>query len=317
MTRFVLRRLLSSVLLLIVVSFIIFSFIYIAPGDPVTVLLGGHDVTPQQVQAVRDQYHLDDPFVTQYVTWMSDVLHGDFGESIGAQAPVSEIVGPRILPTLQLAAYAWVLVVVLGVGGGILAAVNQGTGVDRFVTGSTLVASSIAPYVSGIALIVIFAASLQWFPVFGLGAGFASRLYHLTLPAIALAISLSAFVGRITRAGMIDSLRSEYVDTARSRGMDSRTIVMKHALRSALVPIVTVVGLATGYLITGTVVVEYTFGIPGLGSELLSAIEEKDFAVVQAIALLFTFAFIVVNFIADILYVIIDPRVRLSKATQQ
>ena len=314
MTRYVVKRALSSVLLLLIVSFVIFSFIHIAPGDPVTVLLGGHDVTPEQIRAVREHYHLNDPFILQYTAWLADVAQGDFGESISSQARVSQVVGPRVLPTFELAAYAWLLVVLVGCGGGIAAAVKRGKGLDVIVSGSTLVASSIAPYVSGIVLIVVFASSLQWFPVFGLGSGPADRLYHLTLPAAALAISLAAFVGRMTRVAMIESLQLEYVDTARSRGASNRTIVMKHALRAALVPIVTVVGLSTGYLLTGTVVVEYTFGLSGLGSELVDAIQANDFAVVQAIALLFTFAFIVVNLCADLLYAVVDPRVRLSKA---
>jgi peptide/nickel transport system permease protein len=313
MTRVVARRALSSVALLLIVSFILFSFIHIAPGDPVTVLLGGHDVTPTQIAAVRAHYHLNDPFFVQYADWLRNVFHGDFGQSISSQAPVSAVVKPRILPTFELAAYAWLLMIVAGCGGGIIAAVKQGKLIDVVVSTSTLVASSIAPYVSGILLIVLFAATLQWFPVFGVGSGFADRLYHLTLPAIALAISLSAFVGRITRSAMVDALQLEYVDTARSRGLSAWNVVLKHALRSALVPIVTVVGLGTGYLLTGTVVVEYTFGINGLGSELIDAIQGNDFAVVQAIALLFTFTFIIVNLVADVLYVVVDPRVRLGR----
>ena len=312
MTRAIARRALSSALLLLIISFVLFSFIHIAPGDPVTVLLGGHNVTAAQIATVRQHYHLNDPFLVQYMDWLRNVLHGDLGQSISSQAPVSAVVTPRILPTLELAGYAWLLVILAGVGGGIIAAVKQGKLVDSIVSTSTLIGSSIAPYVSGILLIVVFAATLQWFPVFGAGSGFGDRLYHLTLPAIGLAISLAAFVGRVTRSAMIEALRLEYVDTARSRGLGSRSVVLKHALRSALVPIVTVVGLATGYLLTGTVVVEYTFGLNGLGGELIDAIQANDFAVVQAIALLFTLAFIVVNLLADILYVVVDPRIRLG-----
>jgi peptide/nickel transport system permease protein len=313
MTGFIARRAVSGLLLLLAVSFIIFSFIHIAPGDPVTVLLGGHDVTPEQIHAVREHYRLNDPLLVQYTAWLENVAHGDFGESISGQAPVSQVVEPRIVPTLELAAYAWLLVVIIGCGGGIAAAVKRGKAVDVAISATTLVGSSLAPYVSGIVLIVVFSATLQWFPVFGSGSGFSDRLYHLTLPAIALAVSLSAFVGRITRSAMIEALQLEYVDTARSRGAQGRRVVLKHALRAALVPIVTVVGLSTGYLLTGTVVVEYTFGLNGLGSELVDAIQANDFAVVQAIALLFTLAFTAVNLCADVLYLVIDPRVRAHR----
>jgi peptide/nickel transport system permease protein len=176
-----------------------------------------------------------------------------------------------------------------------------------------LVGASIAQYVSAIFLIVVFASHLGWFPVFGLGSGFAGRLDHLTLPAVALALSLCAFVGRITRAGMVDALTLDYVDTARSRGLGRVSVILRHALRSALVPITTVSGLAVGYLITGAVIVEFTFGLNGLGYALISAIQDKDFAVVQAIALIFTSVFVAANLIADVLYAVIDPRVRLGQ----
>jgi peptide/nickel transport system permease protein len=311
--RFLLGRLVGSAALLVVVSFVLYSFLYLAPGNPVAVLTGGHPVLPAQVAELRAHYHLDRPFLVQFAYWFRDVLHGDFGPSIASQAPVSDVIRPKILPTFELAAYAWILVLLFGVGGGIVAAVRRGKPSDIVISGIMLVGSSLAQYVSAIVLIVVFASHLHWFPVFGLGSGFAGRIDHLTLPAIALALSLCAFVGRITRAGMVDALELEYVETARSRGFGRVSVVIRHALRSALVPIVTVSGLAVGYLITGAVIVEFTFGLNGLGSELISAIQDKDYAVVQAIALIFTAVFVVANLIADVLYVVIDPRVRVGK----
>jgi peptide/nickel transport system permease protein len=311
--RFLLGRLLGSAALLVVVSFVLFSFLYIAPGNPLAVLVGGHPVQPAQVAALRAHYHLDRPFIVQFGYWFGNVLHGDFGPSIASQAPVSQVIRPKILPTFELAAYAWVLVLLFGVGGGIVAAVRRGKVADVLISGTMLVGASIAQYVSAIVLIVVFASHLGWFPVFGLGSGFVGRIDHLTLPAVALALSLCAFVGRITRAGMMDALELEYVETARSRGLGRASVVLRHALRSALVPIVTVSGLAVGYLITGAVIVEFTFGLNGLGYGLITAIQDKDFAVVQAIALIFTGVFVVANLIADVLYVVIDPRVRLGR----
>ena len=313
MARFLLTRTLSSLALLLVVSFVIFSFVYIAPGNPLAVLLGGHPVAQSVITAIRAHNHLNDPFFVQFGIWLGDVLHGDFGESVASQAPVAQVVGPRIVPTLELAAYAWVLVVLFGAGSGIVAAVRRGKATDAVISGVMLVAASLAQYVSAIVLIVVFAVKLAWFPVFGLGGGFGDRLYHLTLPAIAMALSLSAFLGRITRTAMIDALQLDYVDTARSRGFGSRSVIFRHALRSALVPIVTVGGLTIGYLITGAVLIEYTFGLNGLGYELVAAIQNKDFAVVQAIALLFTATFVIANLASDLLYMLIDPSVRLGR----
>jgi peptide/nickel transport system permease protein len=311
--RFLLGRILGSAALLVVVSFVLYSFLYLAPGDPIAVLTGGHPVLPAQIAALRAHYHLDRPFLVQFAYWFEDVLHGDFGPSIASQAPVSDVIRPKILPTFELAAYAWVLVLLFGVGGGIVAAVRRGKPTDVAISGFMLIGSSLAQYVSAIVLIVVFASHLHWFPVFGLGSGFVGRIDHLTLPAIALALSLCAFVGRITRAGMVDALELEYVETARSRGLGRVSIILRHALRSALVPIVTVSGLAIGYLITGAVIIEFTFGLNGLGAELISAIQDKDYAVVQAIALIFTVVFVLANLIADVLYVVIDPRVRIGR----
>ena len=313
MARFLLGRLAGSALLLVVVSFVLFSFIYLAPGNPLAVLLGGHPVPPSQVAALRAHYHLDRPFLTQFGYWFGGILHGDFGPSIASQAPVWDVVRPKILPTVELAAYAWLLVMLFGLAGGIVAAMRRGKLADALISGTMLVGASIAQYVSAIVLIVVFATRLRWFPVFGAGSGFVGRLDHLTLPAFALALSLCAFVGRITRAAMVDALELEYVDTARSRGFGRRSVVVRHALRSALVPVTTVGGLAIGYLITGAVIVEFTFGLNGLGSELISAVEEKDFAVVQAIALLFTLVFVFANLVVDVLYAVIDPRVRVGR----
>jgi peptide/nickel transport system permease protein len=311
--RYLIVRVLSSVALLVAVSFVIFSFLYLAPGNPLAVLLGGHLVPQSVVQQIRAEYHLNDSFLTQFAIWFGNILHGNFGESIASQAPVWQVIRPRILPTLELAAYAFVLVIIFGFGAGMVAAIKQGRAADHVISGGMLVAASLAQYVSAIFLIVIFAVKLRWFPVYGLGGSdVASRLYHLTLPAIALALSLSAFVGRTTRTAMSESLLLDHVDTARSAGLSNRSVIGRHALRSALVPIVTVGGLTVGYLITGAVLVEYTFGLNGLGYTLISAIENKDFAVVQAIALIFTFVFILANLVSDLLYMAIDPRIRLS-----
>jgi peptide/nickel transport system permease protein len=312
LTRLIVRRVLTAIPLLLITSFVIFLFIHITPGSPEQILLGGKNVSQDQLEAIREQYSLDDPFIVQYFTWLGNFLTGDLGDSISSQVPVGELIGPRIVPTLQLAAYAGTIILVFGIGFGILAALRRNQLLDYVISGLAILGSSIAAYVSAMVLIVVFASTLGWFPTFSLGDGGLDRLYHLTLPAIALAIALIALVLRVTRSAMVEALDQEYVETARSRGFTERRVVLRHALRSALIPVLSISGLVAGYLISGAVLVEYTFGLNGLGSLLIQAIESKDFAVVQTVALIFTFAFILINLVVDVLYMIADPRIRLA-----
>jgi peptide/nickel transport system permease protein len=313
---YVLRRLLGAIPLLLITSFIVFSFLHIAPGSPEQVLLAGKNVDQETLQAIRDHYRLDDPFLVQYWTWLKNVLHGDFGESIIFHDDVVDVVAPRILPTVELALYALVLIVLIGLPLGIVAGIKRNSPVDTAVSSVTLVGSAISPYVSGILLIAVFAVALGWFPVFGLGESGLDRVYHLTLPAIALAIALQCLVTRTTRASLGTTLQQEFVETARSRGFSEGRVVGKHALRSALIPVLTITGLVFGFLISGAVLVEYTFGLNGLGALLIQAVRTKDFPVVQAVTLLFTVTFILINLVVDLLYAVADPRVRLQgKAT--
>jgi peptide/nickel transport system permease protein len=313
---YILRRLLGAIPLLLITSFIVFSFTYIAPGSPEQVLLAGRNVDQQTLQAIRDQYRLDDPFLVQYGNWLKNAATGDLGQSIVFSDSVADVVGPRILPTVQLALYALALILLFGFPLGLLTGVKRDSHVDTAVSGLTLVGSSISTYVSGILFIAVFAVALGWFPVFGLGDGGLDRLYHLTLPAVALAIALSALVARVTRASVGTALEQEFVETARCRGFSERRVIGKHALRSALVPVVTITGLVFGFLIAGAVLVEFTFGLNGLGALLIQAVSTRDFPVVQAVTLVFTVAFIVINLLVDLLYAVVDPRVRLQgKAT--
>jgi peptide/nickel transport system permease protein len=309
---YVVRRLLGAIPLLIVTSFIVFSFLHIAPGSPEQILLGGKNVNEETLQAIRDRYRLDDPFLVQYWTWLQNAATGDLGESIVFRDSVANVVGPRIVPTVELALYALVLIVLFGLPLGILTGIKRNTPVDTAVSGVVLVGSAISTYVSGILLIAIFAVALGWFPVFGLGDEGLNRIYHLTLPAIALAIALSCLVTRTTRASLGRTLDQEFVETARSRGFSERRVIGKHALRSALIPVLTITGLVFGFLIAGAVLVEYTFGLNGLGALLIQAVRTKDFPVVQAVTLLFTAAFIFINLAVDLLYAVVDPRVRLQ-----
>lgn len=308
-----LKRLASSVVLLAASTVVVFSLIHLAPGDPVAIILGGRKVDAATVAAIRAHYALDQPVVIQYLHWVWGILHGDLGDSLEYRASVASVLGPRILPTLELAAYASVIVLTVGLLLGVISAVGRGTPVDGVGSLIMLLASSVSPYVSGILLILVFAVGLGWFPVFGLGSGLTDTIVHLTLPAIALAIALIALLGRVTRSALTQALDEEFVETARSRGFSERRVVMKYALRAALIPIVTVGGVIVGYLISGAVLVEYTFGLNGVGALLVDSVLAKDFAVVQAIVLFFTVAFLVVNFLVDVLYLVIDPRTRIAQ----
>lgn len=316
MLRYVVKRAAAALGLLLAASLVLFLLEHLAPGNVESVLLGGRPSTPALLATIREQYHLNSPLYVQYGYWLGGVLHADLGESITYKTSVSSVLGSRITPTLELALYGAVITIVAGVVLGAIAAIRQGHLADSLISGVVLVLASISSYVSGIVLLVVFGVTLGWFPILGTGSGGGDRLYHLTLPALALALSLIALIARTTRASVARVLAMEFVETVRARGFSERRVIIKHVLRSALVPILTVSGLAVGYLISGAVLVEYTFGLNGLGSLLVQAVEAKDYSVVQAVTLLFTAAFIGLNLLVDLLYGVIDPRIRIAGQSQ-
>lgn len=311
MIGYVVRRLAALVIVLLVTSFLVFSGLHIAPGSPETFLLAGKTVSPEARAAIREQYHLDDPFLSQYVQWGGSLLQGDFGRSLVFRQDVGSLVWSRIPTTLSLAAYSAVLILTLGLLLGIAAALRPGA-VDSIVLVGTTVLAGTPSFVAAIVLISVFAVSLGWFPTFGAGEGLAGRLKHLTLPAIALSLSYVALVARVTRSAMLEELRREHVETARVRGVPEASIVRRHVLRNALAPITTISGIVVAGLLTAAVVVESAFGLNGLGSLLVQSVNVKDFPVVQAIALLLVSVFVLVNLLVDLLYGFIDPRVVLG-----
>lgn len=312
MQRYLARRAAAAAGLLLVTSFVLFLLEHLAPGNAESVLLGGRPSTPALIASIRHQYHLDASLPEQYWIWLSGVLQFNLGDSITYKTPVSSVVGSRVMPTLELAVYAATITVVVGVALGAAAALRQGRLADSAISGVVLVLASISSYVSGVVLLVVFGVKLGWFPIIGTGTGGTDRLLHLTLPAFALALSLIALIARTTRASVVRVLAMEFVETVRARGFTDRRVLLKHVLRSALIPILTVAGLAVGYLISGAVLVEYTFGLNGLGSLLVQAVEAKDYSVVQAVTLLFTAVFIGLNLVVDLLYGVVDPRIRVS-----
>lgn len=296
---------------LLVSSFAIFTALSLAPGNPLSTLSGGRTLPPESIAVLERRFHLNDPFLLRYWEWLKGAVHGDLGVSIALRQDVSSLIGSRIGTTAGLVLYAAVLILLFGVGMGVLGALRPGI-VDTGVVVVTTIGAAVPAFVAAIVLIWVFAVNLGWFPVFGNGVGFADQVWHLTLPAIALAVASLAIVARVTRASVKDELRHEHVQTAVSRGIPRRLIVRRHVLRNAAVPITTVTGITIAGLIALSAIVERAFSLNGLGAYLISAALSKDFAVVQGIALVVVVAFVVVNTLVDVLYAVLDPRVKLG-----
>ncbi|WP_426563827.1 ABC transporter permease [Angustibacter sp. McL0619] len=310
--RFLVGRLIALVVTLLLASFAVYGALFLAPGTPLAFLTRGRSMTPAQLQSIKAQYHLDEPFLAQYGHWLVGVLHGDFGISIMAKAPVSSLLGGRAVNTCALVACAALLILVVGLITGIVAGLRPGW-VDSSLMLTATAAMAVPAFVAAIALIAVFAVRLGWFPVFGAGDSVPDRIKHLVLPCVALAFSSVAYVARLTRAAVREELGSDHVQTAVSRGIPQGRVIRRHVLRNAMIPIVTVAGLTIGGLIAGAVVIEQVFQLNGLGSYLVQAVGQKDFPVVQAICLILVAAFIVLNTIVDLAYSFLDPRIAVGK----
>ncbi|WP_446429356.1 ABC transporter permease [Leucobacter sp. 1207-22] len=308
---FLLKRAGSLLLVLFVTSFAVFGMMYLAPGSPLSFVLGPRGGTPEQVARLTEQYHFDDPFLVRYFSWIGDLFQGNLGDSVVYRQPVLDLMGSRIGTTVALIALATLIIAVIGVGLGLLGALKGGW-VDQIVTTVATLGLATPAFVIGVALISVFAVGLGWFPTNGSGSGGVDTLVHLTLPAIALAVASAAYQTRITRASVFEEEGREHVQTAVARGLRPGLIVRRHILRNALIPITTVLGLTVATLIAGAVVVENVFALDGLGSLLVRAILQRDFAVVQAVILVLVVAFVIINAIVDFLYTIIDPRIQLG-----
>lgn len=310
--RLVGRHLLGLAVTVWVSTIVIFVALAIAPGSPIAFLSGGRTLSPQEKVDLNAYYHLNDPLWQRYWEWLKALLHGNLGTSIVFHEPVSTVLVPRLETTLFLVVYAGLLIIVVGVGLGIVAA-KSSPRIDGAITALTTVGLATPAFVAAVGLTLIFAVHLGWFPVFGSGSGFGDRLVHLTLPAVALALGGVALIARITRTAVRAELASEHVETARSRGLSEARVLRRHAVRNALIPVTTASGLTIGALLAGTVVVETAFGVNGGGSLLVQSVQDKDFPVVQACCLLLVVAFAVINSTVDLLYSLIDPRIRRAQ----
>jgi peptide/nickel transport system permease protein len=315
MLRFVARRLAMLVLTLLVASFAIYASLSIAPGDPLSVLTGGRSLPPEAMAVLRARYHLNEALPAQYWHWLTSALQGDLGTSIALRESVNRLISERAAVTLELVLYASILILLFGIGSGIVAGLRRGA-LDTTVIAGTTVFAAIPSFVAAIVLISVFAVKLGWFPALGPGTGVADRLWHLTLPAIALALSALAIVARVTRVSVREEMGREHVQTAVSRGIPNRVVVRRHVLRNAAIPITTVSGITIASLIALSAVVERAFSLDGLGSSLVNAAASKDFAVVQGISLILVAAFVITNTFVDLLYALLDPRVALGSRAE-
>ncbi len=306
MLAYIARRLVALVAVLVGVSIIIFAILKFVPGDPAR-LVAGMDASEADVQNIRHQLGLDRPVYIQYLTFVGNALHGNFGRSTRSLQPVSAELKLRLPATIELAVAAMLLATVFGVVLGVIAAVRPYSIWDNLSSFLAISGVSMPTFWLGLMLILIFSVTLRWFPVSGRGG-----LRHLVLPALTLAATSSAIIARQTRSDMLDVLHQDYVRTARAKGLTEQGVIFRHALRNALIPTTTIVGLQFGYLLGGAVITETVFAWPGVGRLLVDGIKFRDFPVVQATVIVLATIFVFVNLGVDLLYMVLDPRIKVQ-----
>ena len=312
MLGFILRRLLSTIPVLVIVAVLVFLMLRLTPGDPAAVIAGDNAST-EQIALIRGRLGLDEPLVTQFGIWSANLLRGNLGESFFFKKTVAELILGRIEPTLALALATILISVAVAIPLGVLAAYVRGTWIDRVVMGFSVLGFSVPVFVIGYGLIYLFAITLAWVPVQGyqsIAAGFGGFLQRLILPALTLSVIYVALIARMTRASVIEVLGEDYIRTARAKGQVERKILFRHALKNAAAPIVTVVGIGVALLIGGVVVTESVFAIPGLGRLTVDAVLARDYPTIQAVILLFSGVYVLVNLAVDLAYSLFDPRIR-------
>ncbi|WP_053387372.1 ABC transporter permease [Leucobacter japonicus] len=316
MLRFILRRLLSLIPVLFVVSVVIFSLIHLTPGDPARRILG-EKASDEAVAALHQSMGLDDSLITQYLTWIGGVFRGDLGDSYFLRKTVVQAISDNAVPTLQLACVAIVVAILLSIPFGTLAARYRNSPLDKTVTGFTLLGMTVPSFVLAIAMMLLFGLVLRWLPISGYtnpAEDPIEGLRTLIMPGVALGAITAALITRTTRAAVLDVLTADYIDAARSRGVSESRLLFTHTLKNASLPILTIVGLSLGGLVTGAAVTETIFNIPGLGQLLVTSISRRDYPVIQGVILFVTAIYLLTNLLIDLLYGIVDPRVRVGKA---
>ena len=312
MLAYIIRRLASTVLVMGIVAVFVFLLLHLSPGDPAAII-AGDNATGEQIAAIRNKLGLDDPLPVQFFRWLSAVLQGDLGISIFSNEPVAKLIGQRIEPTLSLALTTLIVAVTLAVSFGVLAAYKVGTWIDRSLMVVSVIGFSVPVFVVGYMLIYVFSINLRWLPVQGyspIDQGFGPWIERLILPSIALGLAYVALIARITRTSMLEVLAEDYIRTANAKGVATRSVLLKHALKNAGVPIVTVIGIGVALLIGGVVITETVFNIPGVGRLVVDAISKRDYPIIQGVILIFSGVYVLVNLLVDLSYTLLDPRIR-------
>ena len=312
MRDYIAPRILATIPVVTVVAMFVFLPLRLAGGDPAAII-AGDSATTQQVEDIRVKLGLERPIAEQFVIWVGRIVRGDFGESYFFKKTVAELIRDRLEPTMALAACTLILAVAMAVPLGVVAAVSRGTWIDRSVMGFSVLGFSVPVFVIGYAFIYLFAIELGWLPEQGyqrLADGFGGFLERLILPSVTLAVIYVALIARITRASVLEVLGADHVRTARAKGLGSASVLLRHVLRNAAVPIVTVIGLGVALLIGGVVVTESVYGIPGLGRLTVDAVLARDYPTIQAVVLLFSVVYVMINLVVDLTYTLLDPRIR-------
>ncbi len=312
MGRYTLQRLLAMIPVLVVVAIVTFSLIHITPGDPVS-LMAGDLATPEQKEAIRKDMGLDRPIYQQLVIYFADLLRGDLGESIFNKFKVTTLISQRLEPTLFIAVFSQLVSIIIAIPLGILAAWKANTWIDRVVMVIAVLGLAIPSFWLGANLIWVFAVKLHWFPAFGyipISEGVVPWIKSITLPSISVGFISAALIARMTRASMLEVLREDYVRTARAKGLGEQAVLLGHAFKNASIPVVTIIGIGIAGLVSGLVVTEAVFGIPGVGRLIVDAVNRRDYPVIQGVILMFTVAYVLINLIVDLIYGYLDPRIR-------
>jgi peptide/nickel transport system permease protein len=309
---YLLRRIIAVIPVMLIVATVAFVLIHLAPGDPASVI-AGPDATQEDIARISQKLGLDEPMPVQLYRWYVKILRGDLGDSIFLRRPVLQAIFERIEPTLLLTLWATLVAVCLGVPAGVISARYHNSGVDQSFMALALFGLSVPNFLLGLLMILVFGVWLGWLPVAGyvpLEEGLGANVRSLIMPALALGLVQSALIARMTRSSMLDVLREQYILASRAKGLEERTVVYKHALKNALIPTLTVVGITFALLIGGAVVIETVFNIPGVGRLIISAVLRRDYPVIQGVVLLIAVAYTAINLLVDLAYLIVDPRIR-------
>ena len=312
MHAYIIRRIIATIPVMAVVGIFVFLLLHLTPGDPAAIIAGDY-ASPEDIKRIRAKLGLDQPIYIQFGTWVWQLMQGDLGISIFSDLPVAHLIAQRIEPTLALSVATIIMAVLFAVPLGVLAAWRAGTLIDRLSMVIAVFGFSVPVFVIGYLLMYVFAIELKWFPVQGYVSykvGVLPFLRSITLPSVALALLYSALIARITRASVLEVLTEDYIRTARAKGLASSVVLMRHALKNAAVPIVTIIGIGIALLIGGVVVTESVFNIPGLGRLTVDSILRRDYPIIQGVILLFAGVYVFINLLVDIAYTFLDPRIR-------